>query len=269
MKRLLTIAMIAGIALTSCKKKGCTDPAANNYNPDAKKDDGTCVYDPPPSSGEITTNVKLHIHHKVGANQMHLDSVYTAGNGRKFKFTSAHFYLGQVMFDQEGTWETADIPYAIIEPGTMGYTFEGFPVAHYHGFDCLIGIDSVTNHSDPSTYAATHPLAPQSPSMHWSWNAGYIFIRLEGMCDTTAGMTGTVDAPFTFHVGTDAMKQSLSFTKHFDAKASVDNEIHMTADWLRFLDNVDLRTENSTHTMNNMPLATKISGNSVNVLSVN
>lgn len=42
---------ITGIALlgsammfTSCKKKGCTDPLANNYSVDAKKDDGSCQY---------------------------------------------------------------------------------------------------------------------------------------------------------------------------------------------------------------------------------
>ncbi|MBI2968296.1 MAG: hypothetical protein HYY40_10865 [Bacteroidetes bacterium] len=30
--------------LTGCKKKGCTDPNALNYNPDATKDDGSCQY---------------------------------------------------------------------------------------------------------------------------------------------------------------------------------------------------------------------------------
>ena len=29
---------------TGCKKEGCTDPNANNYNVEAKKDDGTCTY---------------------------------------------------------------------------------------------------------------------------------------------------------------------------------------------------------------------------------
>lgn len=38
--------MVAVLALgaTSCKKKGCTDPNANNYNSEAKKDDGNCTY---------------------------------------------------------------------------------------------------------------------------------------------------------------------------------------------------------------------------------
>jgi rhodanese-related sulfurtransferase len=41
---MLLIASIL-IAFTSCKKDGCTDPLANNYDEDAKKDDGTCLYD--------------------------------------------------------------------------------------------------------------------------------------------------------------------------------------------------------------------------------
>ncbi len=32
--------------MISCKKKGCTDPNAANYNSKAKKDDGSCTYDP-------------------------------------------------------------------------------------------------------------------------------------------------------------------------------------------------------------------------------
>ncbi len=43
-----TIGMVAlvGLALASCKKEGCTDPQANNYNEEARKDDGSCTYDP-------------------------------------------------------------------------------------------------------------------------------------------------------------------------------------------------------------------------------
>ena len=33
------------IIVTSCKKQGCTDPIATNYDEDAKKNDGSCVYD--------------------------------------------------------------------------------------------------------------------------------------------------------------------------------------------------------------------------------
>lgn len=45
--KILAIAILSlGISstFTSCKKKGCIDVNANNYNQDAAKDDGTCTY---------------------------------------------------------------------------------------------------------------------------------------------------------------------------------------------------------------------------------
>ena len=45
----LSALILLSITITSCKKKGCTDELATNYNSEAKKDDGTCVYDTAPT----------------------------------------------------------------------------------------------------------------------------------------------------------------------------------------------------------------------------
>lgn len=48
MKKLFKIGLIAilgiGLTLTSCKKKGCIDEVAKNYDTEAQKDDGSCEY---------------------------------------------------------------------------------------------------------------------------------------------------------------------------------------------------------------------------------
>ena len=56
MKRiLLLLSLISLVSLGSCKKKGCTDPLANNYDESAEKDDESCTYDVAPAYTVPTT----------------------------------------------------------------------------------------------------------------------------------------------------------------------------------------------------------------------
>ena len=54
------VAAVLMLAIAGCKREGCTDPKATNYDSDAKKDNGTCVYPEEPTpvipTKEITLN---------------------------------------------------------------------------------------------------------------------------------------------------------------------------------------------------------------------
>lgn len=50
----LALAVILGLGLSSCSKKGCIDLGATNYDSEAKKDDGSCVF---PTSQAIVSNI--------------------------------------------------------------------------------------------------------------------------------------------------------------------------------------------------------------------
>lgn len=39
------VTAILAVCLSGCVERGCTDPLAANYNPDAERNDGSCVYD--------------------------------------------------------------------------------------------------------------------------------------------------------------------------------------------------------------------------------
>lgn len=54
--RIMMLASAGLVLATSCKKEGCTDPAANNYDEKAKKDDGSCTYTVTNWYTEVTYN---------------------------------------------------------------------------------------------------------------------------------------------------------------------------------------------------------------------
>jgi hypothetical protein len=42
--KVLVLIILCSVVITGCKKKGCMDPSATNYNPEAEKDNGSCEY---------------------------------------------------------------------------------------------------------------------------------------------------------------------------------------------------------------------------------
>lgn len=65
-RKLFLLSLVAAVftlAIAGCQREGCTDPKATNYDSDAKKDNGTCVYAKPDSiipTKEISIDMTLH-----------------------------------------------------------------------------------------------------------------------------------------------------------------------------------------------------------------
>ena len=136
------------------------------------------------------------------------------------------------------------------------------PVGNYKGFRFIVGLDSTINHSDPSTFPSSNPLSVQTPSIHWSWNSGYIFWKVEGKVDTTVAQTGPVNVDYLYHIGMDEFKRTIDFsTDAFSVNSGQDQVIHLNFDLAAALINVDMTSELMTHTMDDMMLATKIANN--------
>lgn len=71
------------IVFIGCKKEGCIDPLASNYNSEAKKDDGTCTYPEPdardPYLGNYWVTDSLFLFGDFSEQQIYTLTISTGG----------------------------------------------------------------------------------------------------------------------------------------------------------------------------------------------
>lgn len=84
MKKIIYLLVVSSlsIGINSCKKKGCMDVGAANYDADAKKDDGSCVYSP-----VITINGDASMTISVGSGYTDLGATATNSDGSNVAVT--------------------------------------------------------------------------------------------------------------------------------------------------------------------------------------
>ncbi len=269
MKNKYIIIALAGIALSvsSCKK-GCTDPAAENYDATAKKNNNTCTYADP---SEKTSEINLVYNHMAENSTFAFNTDYIDDFGNKYQFTRAQLYLSSPVFmDDNMNVLSAPSSYALVSPDSVKSSFAVIDgEQHVHMMNISIGVDSVANATDPATYGSTHPLAYQTPSMHWNWNSGYIFIALEGVVDIDGNGTFDTGETFVMHVGMNSLRaDNTGLMAHFNSVSGLAHNIELDINWTGLLAGIDLSIDNSTHTMDNMMLASRVSNNAKSILSI-
>lgn len=242
---------------TGCgEKEGCTDPNALNYDAEAELDNGSCVY----QQGDA--QLSLHFHYKLGDAAFAYNTVATNWEGRKMTFTIAQFYVSGIALGE------ASFPdrYLLVSPDAEHQEIGLIALGHYHDLTFNVGVDSVANHADPATWPSGHALSANNPDhSHWGWDPGYIFIMVEGLVDTTADKSGEANAPFLFHIGMDSFLKTVTLDSHVEVDGNV--MVGVNVDWLKLFENIDLRADRSTHTMNDMPLAMAFRNNIVGAFS--
>ncbi len=209
-------------------------------------------------------------------------------NGRNVTLTSARVYVSEITLLKEGGGEVTfmspnpvTVPAKDANGNDVSHTVDDLIVlakhdtavdeyalgeveaGRYTGIRFKLGIDGLNNKVDATQVPAGHPLAKQTDrNNHWSWNAGYIYLRLDGEVD--ADGDGTVETVYETHIGTGNFLQTISLTNSFELKDGDDTELHVMVDYAKFLADVDLSdpAEQLCHTMNNLPVAQKVGARS-------
>tara|TARA_Y100000589_G_scaffold332351_1_gene392237 strand:- start:8786 stop:9517 length:732 start_codon:yes stop_codon:yes gene_type:complete len=239
---------------------------ALNYNEKANYNDGTCEYE---SFSKFDLSIKTY--HLFNSNSFYLDSSYFDDFGNKIKFSRAAFYLGNPSFKNiNGTIDTSTSDYVLINPNDSIYSLSSLNNIDFNSLNLRIGVDSITNHTDPGNKPNNNSLSYQTPSMHWqmgidSLNWSYLFIVIEGQVDIDGNNNFDPGENFVFHIGGDGFSRLIN-----DIPFNLSNDstfISIDVNWESIINNIDLSVDNFTHTMDNIPLATDISNNSIDLIS--
>lgn len=192
-------------------------------------------------------------------------STHTHTDGAEIRFDAANYYVSNIRLVPTTGPEVAYDTILLITDLNAGQPFMlgQVPVGEYQTIKFDIGMDSARNHGDPTIYPFGHPLALSSQAMHWSWNSGYIFMKVDGQADTTAAQTG-IDVTFAYHIGGMNFRREVSVP--IDLEVDINTQLvqaHIDFQLSTLLTGLDIMGGNDliTHTMGNLPLANTVINN--------
>ncbi len=197
----------------------------------------------------IVDQLKITVQPTFNGSNLYLDSVYTTSEGYDVKFTELKFFAEDIKGNTQ-IHNAALFNYR--DNGTLLFQVDGKP-SDATTLTANLGV-GVVNHNDPSAFPVSSVLnISNSGDMHWSWNPGYIFMKVEGKVDTIADGNPLFDHNVVFHIGKDINLQTMSFPNpNWLEVTTMVHQYSLQLDMSTFLQNagqnIDLKAEFSSHT---------------------
>ncbi len=224
--RLSVTALMLSLLVSACEKK---DP-------------------PAPETGVST--VKVEVANKVGTANLSLNNQwYLNEHSDSFTVSKLMYYLSNVqLVGAAGTYTEVESYHLVsqADAASLVLDLKDVPVGDYTKITFMIGVDSLRNVSGAQTGA----LDPVN-GMFWSWNTGYIMLKLEG----NSPKSPLTDGGLVFHAGgykgQYAVQRTVSITlpAAITVKKGVVNHIHLDADVLKMFKSPTLFDFATLHTI--------------------
>ncbi len=226
-------------------------------------------------------NVYLQIQNNLGSGLLDTGIVLADPSGRNYKFSSARYYIGGITLKGENGTNVSlgSTTYFLENVGSSAFLAGSVPSGNYISITFSIGIDPVTNQTNPSTYTAGTALAPQNPAMWFgSTTKGYMYLNVQGLVDTTGTGNGTPTVPFTIQLGqsqnvrTTSINLNSNPSDYFYIYGSQNNTINLIADYNAILKNIKYSALSGSCTITpfnaNAGLESTIAGNISSMFSL-
>lgn len=157
------------VVITSCKKD--TKSATTT---------STSTTTTPTTPAGSTGTLKIRFNNVVNTDSLVFNKKYVNPNGDTFSVTKFNYYISNVVLTKDDNSQVTLNVYQIVKQSddtSRTVKLSGVPTGSYKSLKFMLGVDSSKNCSGPHTGGLDFVYAQD---MFWSWNQGYIFLKLEG-----------------------------------------------------------------------------------------
>lgn len=211
----------------------------------------SCKSDEPEIIEQTSDTLKITVQPVFGGETLFLDSTYQTPEGYDLQFIDIKFYFedarnGLNLFKDASLFDYRERGISLSE--RVG------DIVNYSNIQANLGVGASVNHNDPVGFDPNSWLyISNSNDMHWDWNPGYIFVKVEAKVDTIQDGNALFDHNVVFHVGMDENLKTLSFTNINWVSSGSVYTFPLKLDMLHFLDtgasSIDLKTEFTSHSL--------------------
>lgn len=208
----------------------------------------------------VEKQIKLSMQPKFGIQNLLLDSVYELDNGTLIQISDIKMYFSDIKSSGNVVKDIALFDYRA--NGKLVFSAKDLGV-DLNSLAFGVGVPSSLNHNDPSAFSSSNPLNILiANDMHWDWNPGYVFFKMEGKADTLVDGNANFNLNLSYHLGMDAnfSSKTVSGINWSSASNSI-KEASLKLDIQQFFQNptspILVKTENQTHSMPNQQVLTE------------
>ena len=153
---------------------------------------------------EENASFSVELQHLFGNVPLKIGNSYTNSSGEVFTLSTFDYFLSNIVLErQDGSLHTIpqDSSYFLVklsEGSKPLIRLKNIPLGEYKGISFLVGVDSLRNTMEPARRRGNLDVGGRAEGMYWTWNAGYIFLKMEGTSDV---VPDEQDKRFYYHIG--------------------------------------------------------------------
>ncbi|MBL7826980.1 MAG: hypothetical protein JNJ57_10145 [Saprospiraceae bacterium] len=159
-------------------------------------------------------DVVIEMDNRAGDDELVFGTKYVTANGDTIQFSTFNYFVSNfVLVNEDGSEYTVpkEDCYFLCkheDADSRELTLRNVPAGNYKSVKFTIGVDSLKSVSPAAERTGVLDPTGGAAGMYWSWNAGYIFVKVEGTSPQAPIDVNTNERTLQYHTGLFGGKDS-------------------------------------------------------------